>query len=186
MTRPKTTGVPFLIVALVVVLFGVAPTAHAVEQASVDNLQAAMRTLGFLDSLPKEGTVVVGVIYSSDISPDGALAAQTAALLSTMRGPNSRRIQPQVVSTNDLAHFQGHLDVLFLVQGASKDSDIILDAMHRRHLVSISDDPLCSVAQCCVLMVRTAQQVEITLNSALANAVGARFSLVFMMVVKRK
>jgi YfiR/HmsC-like len=175
-----------LIVALFVALFGIMPTAHAVDRASVDNLQASVRTLGFLESLPKEGPLVVGVIYASDIPNSEVLAAQTAAFLSTMRGPNSRRLNPQVVSTKDLADFEGRLDVLFLVQGASNHSDIILDAIHRHHLVSISDDPLCSVAQCCVLMVRTAQRVEISLNTALADAVGARFSLVFMMVVDRK
>jgi hypothetical protein len=37
-----------------------------------------------------------------------------------------------------------------------------------------------------VLMVRTGQRVEISLNTELADAVGARFSLVFTMVVKRK
>jgi hypothetical protein len=35
-------------------------------------------------------------------------------------------------------------------------------------------------------MVRAGQRVEISLNTALADAVGARFSLVFMMVVNRK
>jgi hypothetical protein len=36
-----------------------------------------------------------------------------------------------------------------------------------------------------VLLVRSAQRVEITFNSDLAGVAGARFSLVFMMVVKR-
>jgi YfiR/HmsC-like len=175
-----------LIVALFVALFGIMPTAHAVDRASVDNLQASVRTLGFLESLPKEGPLVVGVIYASDIPNSEVLAGQTAAFLSTMRGPNSRRLQPQVLSIDDLAHFEGHLDVLFLVQGATKHSDVLLDAMRRLHLVTISDDSLCSVTQTCVLMVRAGQRVEISLNTALADAVGARFSLVFMMVVNRK
>ena len=187
MTRPHyITGAPFLIVALFVALFGILPTARAVDRASVDNLQASVRTLGFLESLPREGSIVVGVIYAPDTRGDEALAAETAALLSTMRGPNSRRLQPQVLSIDDLAHFEGHLDVLFLVQGATKHSDVLLDAMRRLHLVSISDDSLCSVTQTCVLMVRAGQRVEISLNTALADAVGARFSLVFMMVVNRK
>jgi hypothetical protein len=187
MTRPHhTTGVAFLIVALFVALFGITPMAHAVDRPSIDNLQACVRTLGFLESLPKKGSIVVGVIYASDTRGGETLAAETAALLSTMRGPNSRRLQPQVLSINDLAHFEGHLDALFLVQGATKRSDILLDAMRRLHLVTISDDPLCSTTQTCVLMVRAGQRVEISLNTALADAVGARFSLVFMMVVNRK
>jgi hypothetical protein len=187
MRRPHfITGVPLLIAALFVGLFGVLPTARAVDRASVDNLQASVRTLCFLESLPKEGSIVVGVIYAPDTRGGDALAAETAALLSTMRGPNSRRLKPQVVSIDDLAHFRGHLDVLFLVQGAAKRSDILLDAMRRLHLVTISDDSLCFIAQTCVLMVRAGPRVEISLNTALADAVSARFSLVFMMVVNRK
>jgi hypothetical protein len=187
MTRPHyITGVPILIAALFVALFGILPAAHAVDRASVDNLQASVRTLGFLESLPREGSIVVGVIYASDTRGGEALAAETAALLSTMRGPNSRRLQPQVLSIDDLAHFEGHLDVLFLVQGATKRSAVLLDAMRRLHLVTISDDSLCSITQTCVLTVRSGQRVEISLNTALADAVGARFSLVFTMVVNRK
>ena len=183
MTRPHyISGVPLLIVAL----FGILPTAHAIDRVSVDNLQASVRTLSFLESLPKGGSIVVGVIYASDTRGGETLAAETAALLSTMRGPNSRPLQPEVLSVNDLAHFEGHLNVLFLVQGSTKRSDVLLDTMRRLHLVTISDDSLCSITQTCVLMVRAGQRVEISLNTDLADAVGARFSLVFMMVVNRK
>jgi hypothetical protein len=180
------TAVPAVVITLFVMLFGVVPSAHAVDRVSVDNLQAAMRTLSFLESLPKEGTIVVGVVYPSDIPTTEVLATETAKVIGTMHGPNSRTLQPIVLSTNNLAHFEGHLDVIFLVLGASKHAEVILGAMRRHRLVSISDDPICVDTKCCVLMVRTGQRVEISLNTALADAVGARFSLVFTMVVKRK
>src|SRR5260370_20893577 len=41
----------------------------------------------------------------------------------------------------DSKNFEGHLDVLFLVMGSSKHSELILGAMERHHLVRISDDP---------------------------------------------
>ena len=184
--RRYITRAPALIGALIVMLFGMLPAAHAVNLVSVDNLQAAMRTLSFLESLPKQGTISVGVVYPSDIATAQALARETAQVIDTIQGPNSRVLQAVVLSTDDLAHVEGHLDVLFLVMGASKHPEIILEAMGRHHLVSISDDPGCVDTKCCVLLVRTGQRVEIYLNTALANAVGARFSLVFMMVVKRK
>ena len=187
MTRPHyITGAPFLIVALFVALFGILPTARAVDRASVDNLQASVRTLGFLESLPKEGTIVVGVIYPDDLPATKVLAAEAAQVIGSLRGPNFRILQPLVLSTNDLTQFEGHLDLLVLVMGASKHPEVILDAMRRHRLVSISDDPVCVDTKCCVLMVRTGQRVEIFLNTVLADAVGARFSLVFTMVVKRK
>jgi hypothetical protein len=180
------TRVPALIATLFVMLFRMAPAAYAVDRVSVDNLQAAMRTLSFLESLPKQGKILVGVVYLSDVPTGQTLAEETAKAIVTMQGPNARILQTVIVSANDLAKFDGRLDVLFLVTGASKQSELILSAMSRNRLVSISDDPACVDAKCCVLMVRAGQRVEIFLNTALAESVGARFSLVFMMVVKRK
>ena len=179
-------SLPTFVITLFVVLFGVVPPSHAVDRVSVDNLQAAMHTLSFLESLPREGTIVVGVVYPDDIPATKILAAETAQVIGTLRGPNFRILQPLVLSTNDLAQFEGHLDLIVLVMGAAKHPEIIVDAMRRHRVVSISDDPVCVDTKCCVLMVRTGQRVEISLNTALADAVGARFSLVFTMVVKRK
>jgi hypothetical protein len=160
--------------------------ASAMDQASIDNVQAAMRTLSFLQSLSKDGPIVVGVVYSSDTSNAQVAAEATAQLIGTLQGPNSRALQPQLISTSELSQFQGHLDVLFLMVGASNHSAVILDCVRRHHLVSLSDDPLCVKTQCCVITVGAGPRVEISLNTALADAVGARFSLVFTMVVKRK
>jgi hypothetical protein len=156
--HPKTLTV---ILALLVMLLGVRP-AVAMDQATIEDVQAAMRTLNFLESLPREGPIVVGVIYPSDIPTAQAVAEVTAQLMGTMRGPNARSLQPIVISTNALGRFEAHLDVLFLMVGASKHSALILD--------TVSAGP----------------RVEVSLNAALADAVGARFSLIFTMVVKRK
>jgi hypothetical protein len=174
-----------LLLTMFVMSFGGQP-AHAMDQVSMDNVQAAMRTLSFLESLPKAGAIVVGVVYSSDIPDAQAEAEATAQLIGRIHGENSRTLQPVVIATNALAQFQGHLDVLFLMVGASRHSALILDCIRRHRLVSISDDPFCTDAQCCVITVRTGQRVEISLNTGLSDAVGARFSLVFMMVVKRE
>jgi hypothetical protein len=174
-----------LILTLFVMLVGVR-RASAMDRASIDDVQAAMRTLSFLESLPKDGPLVVGVVYPSDTPNAQAVAEATAQLIGTLHGPNARPLQPHLISTSELSQFQGHLDVLFLMVGASSHSVVILDCIRRHHLVTLSDDPLCASAQCCVITVRTGEHVEITLNTALADAVGAHFSLVFTMVVKRK
>jgi hypothetical protein len=174
-----------VILTLCVMLAGVR-SASAMDQASIDNVQAAMRTLSFLESLSKDGPIVVGVVYPSDIPNAQAVAEATAQLIATLHGPNARPLQPHLISTSELSQFQGHLDVLFLMVGASSHSAVILDSIRRHHLVSLSDDPLCAETQCCVITVHAGPRVEISLNTALADAVGARFSLVFTMVVKRK
>jgi hypothetical protein len=177
--------ISIVIFTIFVMLDGVRP-ASAKDQSSIDNVQAAMRTLSFLESLSKEGPIVVGVVYPSDIPDAQTVAEATAQLIGTLHGPNLRPLQALLISTNELSQFQGHLDVLWLMVGACKHAPVIADSIRRHHLVSISDDPLCDSTQCCVITVGTGQRVEISLNTALADAVGARFSLVFTMVVKRK
>jgi hypothetical protein len=167
------------------VLFG-APPAYSMDQVAVENIQAAMRTLSFLESLSKDGPIVVGVVYSSDLPEAQALAEVAAQLIATMRGPNSRALQPLVLSNTSLPQYQGHLDALWLMAGVCQHAVLIADSIRQHHLASISDDPQCADTQCCVIAVRTGQRVEVTLNTALAEAVGARFSLVFTMMVKRK
>jgi YfiR/HmsC-like len=176
---------PKLVLTLLVLLLGVVPYAHAADPISIDNLQAAVQTLNFLESLPKEGPVTIGVIYASEIANSQQLATETVKAIGTMRGPNNRDVQAVGISIDDLSHYAGHLDVIYLLFGASNHAGEIVTAIRRLRAVSISDDPACETAKCCVLLVRSTQRVEITLNSALANAAGARFSLVFMMVVKR-
>ena len=59
-------------------------------------------------------------------------------------------------------------------------------AVRRRRVVSISTDAGCTDAKSCVLMIYTAGRVRIVLDTALADAVGAQFSSIFMMMVERK
>jgi hypothetical protein len=184
--RKYSTGSLFLRLLLLALTLGAGRPADALDPVSIGNLQAAMRTLGFLESLPAQGPIVVGVIYAPEIPGAQALAAETAATIGAMHGPNSRMLLPVVLSATDLNTFHGRCDVIFLTAGVSRQPERILGAMGRLHLVSISDDPLCIAMRCCVLLVRTGQRVEISLNTSLAAEVGARFSMVFMMVVKRR
>jgi hypothetical protein len=174
-----------VVFTFLVLLSGVVPYANAAEPVSIDDLQAAVQTLNFLESLPKEGPVNVGVIYASETSNSQLLATETAKAIGAMRGPNKRDIQTVIVSIGDLSHYAGHLDVIFPIFGASNHANEIVAAVRRLRAISISDDPACMATKCCVLLVRSAQRVEITLNSALADVAGARFSRVFIMVVKR-
>jgi hypothetical protein len=62
----------------------------------------------------------------------------------------------------------------------------IIQIARQRHLLTISDDPSCLSSSCCVLMVRSERRVEIVLDTSLADAVGAHFPSVFLMLVTRK
>jgi len=158
----------------------------ALAEISVDDLQAVVRSLGFLDTLPKDGTIAVRVVYAADA---GAAAAQTADRLNAIQGPNSATFKAQAVPVGGLPGDQDRLDALLLANGACTDpanAQAIADIVRRRHVISISTDPACLDSKCCVLMVHSERKVEIVLDTAMADAAGAHFSSVFAMMVKRR
>ncbi len=175
----------FLIVSLLAV-FGSMRIALAADDVTVADLQAAVRAIGFSENSPRDGTTVIGVVYASQNPSGKALALQTAGLLSTLKGPDKSTIRARTVSVENLVQANDRLDAIYLLPGMSTEAPEIVEAIRRRHILSISNDTACLETNCCVLMVRANPQVEIILNSALAQAVGADFSTVFAMIVKRK
>lgn len=74
-----------LLLTMFVMLIEGQPT-HALDQVSIDNVQAAMRTLSFLESLLNAGPIVVGVVYPSDVLNAPAVGEATAQRIGTMHG----------------------------------------------------------------------------------------------------
>ena len=175
-------------VALAVFLWlpGICEAAQATAGVSRADIQATVRSLGFVDSLVRDGIVVVGIVYGSGSAAAKASATTLGQEFQNTPGPSSATFRTEVLAADELAGFGGRLDALFIMPGASNDGAAIADFIRRRQLVTISNDPDCIVAKCCVLMIRTERGVEINLDTALADAVGARFSPVFAIMVKRR
>ena len=164
----------------------VATPANAAGNAAQGDLQAATRALGFLDSLQNHPVIVIGVVYSDGVAANKGDAARVAGQLSAIPGPNSSTIRTNLLAIDELAHATQHFDALYLMQSATAGASVVADYVRRQHVVSISSDPACLDAKCCVLMVQSGSGVNIVLDTALADAAGARFSSVFTMMVKRK
>lgn len=173
-------------VAAILSMLWIAPYAYAADEVTVSDLEVVARSLGFLDRPERDDGIAVGIVYAPDQPTAGSQAQDAAKRLGAVPGPNGAHFRPMVISTDDLDQIQDGLDAIFLMPGASKYPDAILGAIRRRHLVSISNDPTCLDENCCVLLVRTGRRVEIVLDAALAKMVGARFSAVFTILVKRK
>jgi hypothetical protein len=169
-------------------IFGLALISSATRAAEVtsSDLEAAIRTLGFLETLHRDSAVNLGVVYAPDSATAKAQAASVATRISALPGPNKSVLRATPVATEALAQAADQLDVIYLMPGASAEAATIIEAARRRHLVTISNDPTCLDQKCCVLMIRTGRGVEIILQTSLADAVGARFSAVFSMMVKRQ
>lgn len=155
-------------------------SADAVTQS---DLQAALRSLSFLDSLQHHSSVSIGVVYAD--GAEGA-AARTAGMLSALRGLDSASIHASPISADELQRGEKRFDALYLMPGMSADGKRIGDYVRQRKLVSVSNDPACLQGRYCVLMVRTNAGVDIVLDTGLADAVDARFASVFTLMVKRK
>jgi hypothetical protein len=182
--QPKRIVFSAAVLALAALLGG--PPATAAEDVTVSDLQAMTRSLGFLDTLRRDGTIAIGVVYAPNVPNARMLAARAAESLRAIPGPNSAALRPEIIAVEELAQFPGRLDAVFLMPGVSAPEHGMADTVRRRRLVSISNDPACLDAKCCVLMVGTTGSVEIVLDTAQADAVGAHFSSVFVMMVKRR
>lgn len=161
--------------------------AHAAGDISLADLKAAIRSLGFLQNLPRNDAFVVGVIYAPGSPDNKSLGQQTAERIRTIPGPTDAGLRAEVISANDLAQYPGHIDALFLVPGiAPATAAGIADTARRKHLLVMSNDPSCFDQRCCMLMVRAGSRVDIVLDTALASSAGVSFSSVFAMMVKHR
>ena len=150
------------------------------------DLQAATRSLGFLDSLQNRTTISIAVVYGASVRDGKSTASQIAGMLASLRGPGSSTIRTNIVPVEELAQNSQPYDALYLMPGVAASGGTITEYVRRQHVLSISSDPACLNANCCVLMVQAGSGVSIVLDTALADAVGARFASVFTMMVKRK
>jgi hypothetical protein len=160
--------------------------AHASGSVVLADLQAATRSLGFVDSLHNRATISVGVVYGAGVRDGKNSAALTAGILSALRGPGTSAIRANILSVDELAQNAKHFDALYLMPGTAASGAQLADAVRRLQIVSISSDPACLDARCCVLLVQAGAGVNIVLDTALSAAAGVQFSSVFTMMVKRR
>ena len=169
--------------ALIVALLSLFCPAAAGEVTPAD-LQAAMRALGFLTALQNRPSIAVGVVYHD---ADSKLqAARVAAMLMRQGGPGSATVAASVMAVQDLPQSAQHVDALYLLSLPPESGRSVADFVKRESVVSISADPACLDEQACVLMVQARSNMTIVLDTALAQAAGAKFSAVFTMLVKRR
>jgi len=148
------------------------------------DVQAAVQTLRFLDSLKHHAAIAVDVVYRSGDEQSKALAQKAVAVFQSLSGSASTTILANAVALGDLG--QRHADILYVVPGLSDSGAAVADFVRRQHAVSICNDPAWLHAQGCMLLIRGGARTEITLDTALAQDSGAVFSSFFLMMVKRK
>lgn len=157
----------------------------AASDVSSADLQAEARAIGFLNGLPSDGKVTVGIVFA-DIADGKAKAMQAATLLGIIPGLNKATFRTVLIAAKDFAQTTERLDAVILMPNQGLSSNEMATAVRRRRVVSISTDPNCIDTKCCVLMVQTGRRVRIVLDTTLADAVGAKFSSIFMMMVERR
>lgn len=169
--------------AAILLTAGLCTPAPAADVSPAD-LQASMRALGFLSSLQNRASITVGVVYVGGDPDSKALAGRTVTMLTRLKGPGSSTVSASMVAVQDLNTI--HVDALYLMPLPPDGGHTVSDFVKRQGVVSISNDPGCLDAQACVLLVQARSNMTIVLDTALAQATGAKFSTVFTMLVKRR
>ncbi len=185
MAQKACRGALFWAAGMALATLLAAPTACAGEVTGAD-LRAVANALGFLDGLPHGGPIDIGIVYAPDNGDAKIRAAQAATLLSGMPGPNQSPLRAQLLTVKDLTETGYHVNAVLLMPSAVGQAAAISDAARRRKVLTVSTDPSCLASGCCALMVRADGRVQIVLDTAVADAVGARFSSVFKMMVERR
>lgn len=158
--------------------------APAMGEVTAADLAAAVRSLGFLEALQNRSTVQIGVVFNGADPAARAAAQRAAGDLSRLAGPGSSTVAAAVVAVQDLGGQR--FDAVYLMPLAPDLHRTAADYVRRQNVVSISADPDCLTMQSCVLLVQARTSMSVVLDTALAKAVGARFSTVFTMLVKRR
>lgn len=127
---------------------------------------------------------MVGVIYNAADPASRAQAGRVATDLSRMPGPGSATVSAVPVAAHELAG--QHFDAVYLMSLSPEASHAAGEFVRRQNVVSVSSDPQCLEYQTCVLLVQARSTMSVVLDTALARQVGAKFSTVFTMLVKRK
>jgi len=183
---PRPAGVPYRTVALILGLtlqaFQCAAGAGpAGSRVSEEDLQAAVRSLSFVEGASRSA---IGIVYPADAADGKAEGESIAARLAPMLA--APFAAPVVIASDALQSYKGPLDIVYLAPDTARHAAEILPTILSRHLLSISNDPLCQQNSCCVLLVRSGATVQIVLDSKLAEETDTRFSAIFSLMVKRK
>lgn len=151
---------------------------------SLEDLTAMVRVLDFVENLPSD-KVTIGVVYETDQPEGKAAAVEVARSLNALQDVSTRRLQAAPVAVSDLANLP-KVDALFLLPGlADTRSGALAETARRQHLVTLSNDPGCLARHDCTVFVEVGPQTQVTIDLAQSNASGIRFSMIFLMMVKK-
>lgn len=165
--------------AAMAALAALAASSAAHADAAKD-LQVAGRALTFLENGPT-GKATIGVVF--DPSKPGSVAEKDAVMAALGGGYNAGALTlvgaPIPVSAIGGA---GGVKALYVTEGVNYAA--VGAAAKSKKLITIGSDPACVKSGACVMGVTTVPKVEITVNRAAADAVGAAFKAAFRMMIK--
>lgn len=152
----------------------------AVLADTAKDLQVAGRALTFLENGPS-GRAVLGVVF--DPGKPASVQEKNAVMAALGGGysAGSVTLVGKAVEASDVAGVSG-VQALYVTRGVSYGS--VGAAAKAKKLVTISSDPACVKSGACVMGVITSPKVEITVNRAAAQAVGAAFKAAFRMMIR--
>lgn len=165
-----------------VMSLAIVPARAEITKADID---AVTQVLNFAQSLPTRQTIALVVIYRAGDNEARGNATRAAQLFSEQTAPGGSTYDIGVVSTADLAQHTKRTDLVYVIPPIGDSGKTISDFIRRQHSLGISSDPSCLSSHSCVLLIQSGQG-NITLDTELARDIGANFSAVFTMMVKRR
>lgn len=161
-----------------VTLLGV--TCSSAADLSAANFKAISNALSFVEGMPRSSVIQVGVVFGSDNKAAEQAARQLEATPSSLESI----FKATPIADRELGREPRHLNLLLVMPDAS--GRFVSDFARREKVISIGLDPSCIDEGSCVLMIQSQGRIHVVLQTRLADAVNAKFSSVFTMMVERK
>src|SRR6185437_16474758 len=110
----RTSSRAVLPLALVTAL--AAGGARAADLPSPEDIDAISHTLGFIDGMPRAGTIRIGVVYDGTTEGGRSAAAGVVDAINAAGGPGTTRLGAIGIAAADIGKPAG-VDVLLLMPG---------------------------------------------------------------------
>jgi hypothetical protein len=163
----------FLIFCFIITVMPV----HA--EVSLNDLQIAVRALGFINN-PPSGELRVGIVYAPDVPRSAGEAQSLQNMLGEGLQVGNLFLKPVMVRIDEAN--SANVGIFFLTSGLGNEASKLLATSESKQILCVTTD----IAQVkngeCALGIRS-QPVEILVNRSVATNSGTTFATAFRMMI---
>jgi len=169
---------------LALAIFLLLPITSSYAQASNKDIATISKAISFMQNGPK-GTLNVAIAYDPSDKESFNYASEVEEALASPVGSGRVKLLGKKVPVQSL-NKNNDYKVIFVTKGLVSKYKKILEDAQNRGIITVSTDVECLDRGGCLLTVETNPNVEISMNTKVADRTGIRFESAFRMMIIKK